>query len=78
MDYKISQALTDLKNFYGLEDFREVNLNMVDMKKPFIRFKSGDDVWILTLKKEDDAERVHKIAEKHSKNIYEEGENGTL
>ena len=54
MDYKISQALTDLKNFYGLEDFREVNLNMVDMKKPFIRFKSGDDVWILTLKKEGD------------------------
>ena len=54
MDYKISQALTDLKNFYGLEDFREVNLNMVDTNRPFIRFKSGDDVWILRLKKEGD------------------------
>ena len=54
MDYKISQALTDLKNFYGLEDFREVNLNMVDTNRPFIRFKSGDDVWILSLKKEGD------------------------
>ena len=52
MDYKISQALNDLKNFYGLDDFREVNLNMVDVTKPFIRFKSGDDSWILTLKKE--------------------------
>ena len=54
MEYKISQALTDLKNFYGLEDFREVNLNMVDTNRPFIRFKSGDDVWILRLKKEGD------------------------
>ena len=53
MDYKISQALNDLKNFYGLDDFREVKLNMVDVTKPFIRFKSGDDTWILTLKKED-------------------------
>ena len=24
MDYKISQALNDLKNYYGLEDFKEV------------------------------------------------------
>ena len=54
MEYKISQALTDLKNFYGLEDFREVNLNMVDTNRPFIRFKSGGDVWILRLKKEGD------------------------
>ena len=43
MDYKISQALTDLKNFYGLEEFKEVNLNMVDVAKPFIKFKSGDE-----------------------------------
>ena len=78
MDYKISQALTDLKNFYGLEDFKEVNLNMVDVAKPLIKFKSGDDVWILSLKKEDEAERIHKMAEKYNKNIQEEGENGTL
>ena len=78
MDYKISQALNDLKNFYGLEEFREVNLNMVDVTKPFIRFKSGDDVWVLSLKKEDEAERIHKMAEKYNKNIHEEGENGTL
>jgi hypothetical protein len=51
MDYKISQALNDLKNFYGLEDFKEVNLNMVDVTKPFIRFKSGNDNWILRLSK---------------------------
>jgi hypothetical protein len=51
MDYKISQALTDLKNYYGLEDFKEVNLNMVDVSKPFIKFKSGNDTWILELNK---------------------------
>ena len=51
MDYKISQALNDLKNFYGLEEFREVNLNMADVTKPFIRFKSGNDNWILKLSK---------------------------
>ena len=78
MDYKISQALTDLKNFYGLEEFKEVNLNMVDVAKPFIRFKSGDDVWVLSLKKEDEAETIHKIAEKYNKDTHEEGENGTL
>jgi hypothetical protein len=26
---------------------------MVDVTKPFIRFKAGDDTWILTLKKEE-------------------------
>jgi len=51
MDYKISQALNDLKNYYGLEDFKEVNLNMVNVDKPFIRFKSGNDNWILELNK---------------------------
>tara|TARA_R110002020_G_scaffold118349_1_gene270559 strand:+ start:1183 stop:1368 length:186 start_codon:yes stop_codon:yes gene_type:complete len=51
MDYKISQALNDLKNYYGLEDFKEVNLNMVNVDKPFIRFKSGNDNWILELSK---------------------------
>ena len=69
MDYKISQALNDLKNFYGLEDFKEVNLNMEDVSKPFIKFKSGDDTWILTLKKE------YKKPHWYS---AEEGENGTL
>jgi len=68
MDYKISQALNDLKNFYGLEDFKQVNLNMVDVKKPFIKFKSGDDTWVLTLKKEGTESHLH----------YEEGENGVL
>ena len=67
MDYKISQALTDLKNYYGLDEFKEVNLNMVDVTKPFIRFKSGDDTWILTLKKEDESEKIHKLAEKWNK-----------
>ena len=67
MDYKISQALNDLKNFYGLDEFREVNLNMVDIDKPFIRFKSGDDTWILTLNKEDESEKIHKLAEKWRK-----------
>ena len=71
MDYKITQALNDLKNYYGLEDFKEVNLNMVDVKKPFIRFKSGDDVWVLNLKKEDEYE-------KHRLEGFEEGENGVL
>ena len=52
MVYKITQALNDLKNYYGLGDFSQVNLNMENRNKPFIRFKSGDDTWILTLKKE--------------------------
>ena len=78
MDYKISQALTDLKNYYGLKKIKEVNLNMVDVAKPFIRFKSGDDVWVLSLKKEDEAERIHKLKEKHLIRSLEEGENGVL
>tara|TARA_Y100000310_G_C20480014_1_gene714225 strand:+ start:194 stop:427 length:234 start_codon:yes stop_codon:yes gene_type:complete len=76
--YKITQALNDLKNYYGLEEFTEVNLNMVDVEKPFIRFKSGKDEWVLTLTRTNDAERIHKIAEKRSRDIHEEGENGTL
>ena len=52
MDYKITQALEDLKNYYGLEEFKEVNLNMVDIDSPFIKFKSGNDTWILSLKKD--------------------------
>ena len=78
MDYKITQALTDLKNFYGLEDFKEVNLNMVDVAKPFIKFKSGDDVWVLRLEKIDESEGIHKMSEKYHNKIIEEGENGTL
>ena len=63
MMYKITQALNDLKNFYGLEDFHEVNLNMEDVNRPFIRFKSNDnEEWIITLKRD----------------IHEEGENGVL
>ena len=76
--YKISQALEDLKNYYGLEDFKEVNLNMVDITKPFIKFKSGNDTWILSLKKEDEAERIHKLVEKYRTKGLEEGENGVL
>ena len=78
MDYKISQALTDLKNFYGLEDFKEVNLNMVDVAKPFIKFKSGDDVWVLRLEKVDESEKIHKMSEKFHRKTTEEGENGVL
>tara|TARA_R100000808_G_C2040661_1_gene80408 strand:- start:116 stop:286 length:171 start_codon:yes stop_codon:yes gene_type:complete len=52
MVYKITQALNDLKNYYGLEDFSQVNLNMENKNKPFIKFKSGNDTWVLTLKKE--------------------------
>ena len=63
MMYKITQALNDLKNFYGLTDFHEVNLNMEDVNRPFIRFKSNDnEEWIITLKRD----------------IHEEGENGVL
>ena len=76
--YKITQALTDLKNYYGLEEFTEVNLNMVNVERPFIRFKSGEDEWILTLARVYESERIHKMAEKRSRDIHEEGENGTL
>ena len=61
--YKITQALTDLKNYYGLKDFHEVILNMEDIEKPFISFKTDrNEEWIITLKR----------------NIHEEGENGIL
>ena len=76
--YKITQALTDLKNYYGLEEFTEVNLNMVNVERPFIRFKSGEDEWVLTLTKINEAERIHKMAEKKVRDIHEEGESGTL
>ena len=69
MDYKISQALNDLKNFYGLEEFREVNLNMVDVKKPFIKFKSGEETWVLSLS---------QLPSEPNSDIHEEGENGVL
>ena len=64
MDYKISQALEDLKNYYGLNEFKEVNLNMVDVTKPFIKFKSGNDSWTLSLKKDSEEERINKLSEK--------------
>ncbi len=61
--YKITQALTDLKHYYGLKDFHEVILNMEDIEKPFISFKTDrNEEWIITLKR----------------NIHEEGENGVL
>ena len=69
MIYKITQALNDLKNFYGLEDFHEVNLNMENRSKPVIKFKSGDDKWVLTLT---------KVTDEPSNEIHEEGENGVL
>ena len=53
--YKISQALEDLKNYYGLEEFKEVNLNMVDINSPFIKLKSGEDEWVLTLTRIDES-----------------------
>ena len=78
MDYKISQALEDLKNYYGLDEFKEVNLNMVDVTKPFIKFKSGNDSWTLSLKKDNEEERINKPSEKFHRKLNEEGENGTL
>ena len=78
MDYKISQALEDLKNYYGLNEFKEVNLNMVDVTKPFIKFKSGNDSWTLRLKKDSEEERINKLSEKFHRKLNEEGENGTL
>ena len=76
--YKITQALNDLKNYYGLEEFTEVNLNMVDVERPFIRFKSGTDEWVLPLTRIDESERIHKMAEKKARDIHEEGESGVL
>ena len=76
--YKITQALNDLKNYYGLEEFTEVNLNMVDVERPFIRFKSGTDEWVLTLTRIDESERIHKMTEKKARDIHEEGESGVL
>ena len=67
--YKISQALEDLKNYYGLEEFKEVNLNMVDINSPFIKFKSGEDEWVLTLIKNPNP---------LNDGVHEEGENGVL
>ena len=71
MMYKITQALNDLKNYYGLTDFHEVNLNMENKNRPFIRFKSNDDEeWIITLKKNRTITDTNEI--------HEEGENGVL
>ena len=50
--YSMGQAINDLKNFYGLKDFHNVNLNIEDEDKPFIKFKSKGTTWILSLEKE--------------------------
>ena len=50
--YSMGQAVNDLKNFYGLKDFHNVNLNIEDEDKPFIKFKSKGTTWILSLEKE--------------------------
>jgi len=71
MMYKITQALNDLKNFYGLTDFHEVNLNMENIDRPFIKFKSNDDEeWILILR------RNRTITDLNE--VHEEGKNGVL
>ena len=59
----LSQALEDLRKYYGLTDFHEVNLNMEDINRPFIKFKvNGNEEWTITLERD----------------IQEEGENGVL
>ena len=59
----LSQALEDLRKYYGLTDFQEVNLNMEDVNRPFIKFKTkGNEEWTITLERD----------------IQEEGENGVL
>ena len=71
MMYKITQALNDLKNYYGLTDFHEVNLNMENIDRPFIKFKSNDDEeWILILRRNRTITDINEI--------HEEGENGVL
>ncbi len=39
--YKISQALEDMKNYYGLKDIKYVNLNMEDIEDVYITFVSN-------------------------------------
>ena len=39
--YKISQALEDMKNYYGLKKIKRVNLNMEDMEDVHITFVSN-------------------------------------
>ena len=50
--YSMGQAVNDLKNFYNLEEFEQVNLNITDINKPFIKFKSNGEVWILLLRRD--------------------------
>ncbi len=39
--YKISQALEDMRNYYGLENIKHVILNMEDPENVFITFVSN-------------------------------------
>ena len=39
--YKISQALEDMRNYYGLKDIKQVTLNMEDIDDVHITFISN-------------------------------------
>ena len=48
MMYKLTNALSDLRNHLGIEEIREVNLNL-EHSLPFIKFKSGDKMYIINV-----------------------------
>ena len=48
----INQAVDELKKYYSIQEFKEVNLNMEDFEQPYIRFKCNGEFYKLILIKE--------------------------
>ena len=51
--YKISQALEDMRNYYGLKEIKHVILNMDDPEDIFITFQSNKPTVLNHIKEHD-------------------------
>tara|TARA_R100000700_G_scaffold39912_1_gene53942 strand:+ start:1152 stop:1379 length:228 start_codon:yes stop_codon:yes gene_type:complete len=52
--YKISQALEDMRNYYGLKQIKHVTLNMEDPSDVYITFVSNKPIILDKLKAKTD------------------------
>ena len=84
MDYKITQALEDLKNYYGLKKIKNVTLNMEDIEDAHITFVSNKPTMLKEMESMSDEIR-YKLSLSimvdsvfKEEDVVEEGENGVL
>ena len=48
MMYKLTNALSDMRNHLGIKEIREVDLNL-EHSMPYIRFKSDNKIYIINV-----------------------------